>query len=85
MKYSTISIKPKAFGEEGFDVTQYDDPVERVASNGSLNAGLGFYHYPTKKNKNEAFAELKDEMIRVRKKLIEDVKNDILQLESLSL
>lgn len=84
MYYSTIEIKPNAF-EDSYRVNYYDIPHDRKPSNGSLCAGLGFYHYPKEKTLAVAFEELKKAMIEKRLEIITNLNKDIEAIEKLTL
>lgn len=85
MYYNSMEIRPKSFGESGFNVSWSKTPYDRESGKGSLNAGLGFYHYPRKLGEEKAFCELRDSMIAVRQKCIDRMLSDIEELRKLEL
>jgi hypothetical protein len=84
LKYSTVEIRPKSFGEEGFRVSDYEIPHEREATAGSLNPGIGFFHYPRKIGSVAAMKQLKEAMIAIRQKEVDLLLRDIELLRELS-
>lgn len=83
MYYSCMEIKPKSFGDSGFNVSWSKTPYDREPGKGSLNAGLGFYHYPRKIGEERAFNELREAMIAVRQKHVDEMLSDIEELKKL--
>lgn len=79
MRYSTVSIKPKAFEPGEWWVTFEDLPYDRESGGGALS-GLGFFHYPRKIGKRAAFEKLKSHMLEKHQ---EEINRLVRSMESI--
>lgn len=86
MNYNTIIIRKSSYLHPGIWVYHItEDPLERVSSDGILNPSLGFYHYPDYVPEYEAFAALKEAMLKHYQKRIDSLRKDMAALSKLTM
>jgi hypothetical protein len=84
MYYDTIEIKPKPFGEMGWEVRHSQLKYDRESGYESMSS-LGFYHYSRRKSKEKAFEELKAYMIERHETEILNLQRSMDELKKLEL
>ncbi len=85
MKISTVEIKYNLDGNLRYsfqDLPYAREGVPASPKSNSVEAGLGFWHYPTKLGKRVAFDRLKDAMIKRRYEEIDKLQKSIRELEA---
>lgn len=81
MLYNTITIrKSPSIGH--YIVSVKRDNVDRIENASNFNAGNEHAHVEVTYDMNEAVAKLADQMIEMRKKLIEEMKNEINDIQA---
>ena len=84
MKYNTIIIKPSNSRKGTWEVTFEDLPGDREEGPGILSS-LGFFHYPSHMEKEEAFATLKEHLIQRHQNELDKLMRSLVSLKKLTL
>ena len=84
MKFGTVEIRERATKRGVFVVSFSDLDGDRHNENFGPN-GLGFYHYPKRKGKAQAFEELRAHMVRCHEDVIQKLVQRVKKLNALEM